>query len=448
VNGEPIPGCEVKNVFGLLGSQEVFPIVSVCPPEVQMSVTDISKDKKAATAKPEGSEDPAADGTEAAEAEGAATLKTTGKEKNFQMETWQLFELADILDIDPHALDNMPSSQKSQLYNKWQEETKKLTVPFVMLVRKGAVETAPVDEQAEVQPSGEDIEEERDASATKLGTSDELEPIDKVFWMYETDTGWILFTKEESRAMEDLKRKGRHEYILRSRPDGIWKVQLTLSNEGPSKDQVMKQDNSDTVIKVRRHVKGDGLAGKLTVAQQCSFVSRFYLSRALLCTSTGEWEMFSNRFAPPITMNGLEALNQFSQVGRSIPSASTIRLRASYAAASCFRAVLQVWDRGEDMQGSISAKGFLFLYNLLQGHIKVKVVSSGYGGFGSYGSYGGAYGGAYGESGQGSSSNDSYRYGLLMAQLYKDVRIKSVWGSVINLLCHNRQVRTVFGFKC
>jgi hypothetical protein len=159
--------------------------------------------------------------------------------------------------------------------------------------------------------------------------------------------------------------------------------------------------------------------------------------------------MFSNRFAPPITMNGLEALNQFSQVGRSIPSASTIRLRASYAAASCFRAVLQVWDRGEDMQGSISAKGFLFLYNLLQGHIKVKVVSSGYGGFGSYGSYGGfgSYG-AYGESGQGSSSNDSYRYGLLMAQLYKDVRIKSVWGSVINLLCHNRQVRTGFVLKC
>ena len=123
------------------------------------------------------------------------------------------------------------------------------------------METAPVDEQAEVQPSGEGIEEERDASATKLGSSDELEPIDKVFWMYESDTGWILFTKEESRAMEDLKRKGRHEYILRSRPDGIWKVQLTLSNEGPSKDQVMKQDNSDTVIKVRRHVKGDGLAG-------------------------------------------------------------------------------------------------------------------------------------------------------------------------------------------
>jgi hypothetical protein len=108
------------------------------------------------------------------------------------------------------------------------------------------------------------------------------------------------------------------------------------------------------------------------------------------------------------------------------------------------RKALQVWDRGEDMQGSISSKGFLFLYNLLQGHIKVKVVSSGYGGFGSYGSYGGTYG-SYGDYGgaERSSNNDSYRYGLLMAQLYKDIRIKSVWGSVINLLCHNRQVPPV-----
>jgi hypothetical protein len=253
----------VTNVFGLLGSQEVFPIVSTCPPEVRISVTDISNDKKASEATPEATGDAAAEGS------GAATLETAVKEsamkeKNFQMETWQVYELADILGIDPHALYNMPSSQKSQLYNTWQEETKKLSVPFIMLVRKVAAEAAPEDaEHTENQPGAEAGGNEEEASAVKPSAADELlEPIDKVFWMYESEiAGWVLFTKEESRAMEDLKRKGRHEYILRSRPDGIWKVQLTISNEGPSKDQVMKQDNSDTTIRVRRHVKGDGLAG-------------------------------------------------------------------------------------------------------------------------------------------------------------------------------------------
>jgi hypothetical protein len=37
-------------------------------------------------------------------------------------------------------------------------------------------------------------------------------------------------------------------------------------------------------------------------------------------------------------------------------------------------------------------------------------------------------------------SNDSYRFALLLSRLYSDAQVKSVWGSLINLLTLNRQV--------
>ena len=81
---------------------------------------------------------------------------------------------------------------------------------------------------------------------------------------------------------------------------------------------------------------------------------------------------------------------------------------------------------------------------------KVQVLSSGFGGmgggmggmggmggWGGFGGFGGGITSFGGVSLFGKGSNDSYRYALLLSRLYKDAQVKSVWGSLINLLTIN-----------
>ena len=73
---------------------------------------------------------------------------------------------------------------------------------------------------------------------------------------------------------------------------------------------------------------------------------------------------------------------------------------------------------------------------------KVHVIHGAQDSQGIQGGWSGGFDGGHGSYGVGcaSSSSDSYRYALLLSQLYSDAQVKSVWGSLINLLAINRQV--------
>jgi hypothetical protein len=112
----------------------------------------------------------------------------------------------------------------------------------------------------------------------------------------------------------------------------------------------------------------------------------------------------------------------------------------------------KVWGGQETFSGKQCGLGFLFLYSLLSGEVRAKVISGGYGdgggyssfGKGGFGNYGGGSGGVFTYAGRtaigGSTSNDAHRFGLLMTQLYQDKHTKSLPASVINVLGRNRQV--------
>ena len=104
----------------------------------------------------------------------------------------------------------------------------------------------------------------------------------------------------------------------------------------------------------------------------------------------------------------------------------------------------KVRSNKESMRGKEAGLGFLFLYSLLSGDLKCKILgTSG----GLYGGYGGGYGG-YGNMDIDSFSlgksegsvNDSHRFAVLLAQFYVDKQTKSLPASIVNVLCRNRQV--------
>ena len=99
------------------------------------------------------------------------------------------------------------------------------------------------------------------------------------------------------------------------------------------------------------------------------------------------------------------------------------------------RVLQKLWNTGETMNGRPSGLGFLFLYALLQGQVRCKVVSGGMGDW-FWGDGNASWGNGY----QSNQSSDSHRLALLLSQLYVDRRSKSVCASVINVLCRNRQL--------
>ena len=70
--------------------------------------------------------------------------------------------------------------------------------------------------------------------------------------------------------------------------------------------------------------------------------------------------------------------------------------------------------------------------------MRVKCVSSGYGG-GGYGGYGGGFGG-YTFGGGSGGGNDAFRLAQLLIQLVGDYRNKSAWSSILNVLARNKQL--------
>ena len=123
----------------------------------------------------------------------------------------------------------------------------------------------------------------------------------------------------------------------------------------------------------------------------------------------GSWEILSYKYQPPMSLRGDAALT----------------------------VIEKVWGGAEAMDGQVNGLGFLFLYTLLQGSTRCKLISTGWGqGWGK----GGGYGGGFGSTGGRKNASDGYRLGQLLLNLYKDSRVKTVPASVLNILSHNKQL--------
>jgi thiol-disulfide isomerase/thioredoxin len=246
-----------------------------------------------------------------------------------------------------------------------------------------AATDANAEEEVEGKQQVEDEEDQdQDDDKEKSGSRDDSsQPIERIRWMWETNTNqWEVYSQEISREIELARRDGQLECSLR-----IGDISVVCKIQG-SGDGMSQESNGETQ-RLRRHYVKEGLEG--------------------------QWEMMSLNYKPPFSLYGESAL----------------------------KILQKVWKGGETMNGKNCGLSFIFLYALFQGQMRCRVLTSGYsdwwkgdGGFG-YGGYDG--GKSYSSS---SSSSDSHRLGLLLAQLYTDRSSKSVYASVINVLGRNKQL--------
>lgn len=316
---------------------------------------------------------------------------TEEKDEGEDAEQALLLEHAALLNMDPEVLADMDEVQREALVRKVKEAKKndESNIPGVLLlsdVAKQPQKAAEVKEEAKEEAKEEkqkaeggdddDEDEEKEgaepveqkkAKPAAATTESDAVAVDKIRWMWETDNGWEAYTVEISKQLEDARRKGQTMYSVNTAGD-VKNVRL----KGTDLSQTSQADSKKR--KVRRHVIGDGLAG--------------------------QWEMMSSFFNPPRSMRGSGA-------------ATTME---------------KIWANNENMQGRKCGLGFLFLYVLFQGQMKVKVVSSGWGNW--WGGWGAKK----------NTTNDSHRFAVLAAQLFADRSTKSVASSIVNVLSRNKRL--------
>jgi len=225
-------------------------------------------------------------------------------------------------------------------------------------------------------------EQDQEAKDKTASADDASQSIERIRWMWETSSGqWDVYSPEISREIEVARRAGQIECSLRIGDNNVvCKIQGSGDN--------MSQESNGETQRLRRHCMKEGLEG--------------------------QWEMMSVVYKPPFSLYGESAL----------------------------KILQKVWRGNETLTGKSCGLSFLFLYALFQGQMRCRVLTSGYsdwwksdGGFG----FGGGFesGKSYSSS---TSSSDSHRLGLLLAQLYCDRNSKSVYASVINVLGRNKQL--------
>lgn len=244
------------------------------------------------------------------------------------------------------------------------------------------------------------------------------EPIEMVRWMYQRDDqSWKCYTKEISKELEEARRAGEttHKLVYQGQS-----YKLSLDS------MTFQAQAGGNTLRLRRHVM-TGAVDDL-------------------------WSMLSVKYERPNSLSGESAVSMLQNF----------------------------WGSPENMCGDALKLGFIFLYSLMSGDAKCTICTASYGGKfggggfkGGNGGFGGGFGGggfgqafnqddddgesggwgAFGGDGEftfggktisvgGSkkSTNDAHRFGVLLSQLISDKTLKSVMGSVINVIARNRQV--------
>eukprot|EP00457_Paulinella_chromatophora_P000002 gb/GEZN01000002.1/.p1 GENE.gb/GEZN01000002.1/~~gb/GEZN01000002.1/.p1 ORF type:complete len:6816 (+),score=1425.09 gb/GEZN01000002.1/:114-20561(+) len=341
VNGKPVPGVTIDEVFSMFGPNvlSVYPAICTCPLIELEAADEVLED----------------------DAEAATTLDAESK---------QLLEEAKLTGIDPELLRSMDASTRSALVQKAKTAIEaKREFPLVSIV---------LDESKRLKKEsrGEEIvqvEEETDDAIAKKEQAKQMDenelPLDRIRWMHEEQSGWQCYTQAISDKIEEAKRAGKKKISLRVNGEEQ-EVDFTGTKSKDKGEMTVSGTSAQQPKRVRRHVLTDGFSSN--------------------------WELMSVKFSPPLSLRGQGAL-----------------------------AILnKVWSSGDTMEGQTHGLGFLFLYALLQGQMRCKVVSSGW----SFWDF----------AGRGGTSSDSHRFAILLAQLYTDSRVASVCSSVINILGYNK----------
>ena len=378
---------EFVDVFNKLGGTPVFPCVSTCPLKGE---EEDDEDDDASVGDSEEEE-------ETTVVEAPVVEEDAGKKRLRMIATLRMFP--DFTEEESGSVMAMSNTEiqgllDTHIANRLAMQPK---FPTIVILRE---EDEAKTKEEDAKKEGESTEStnettEETPEAMPIPAIEEELPIERVVWMYETNEGWVPYPVKISAALETARRAGRQDLHVRVGGAPVY-VKLVVNSENNSEPE-QRADNGQ-VSKVRRHVKSEGLRG--------------------------EWEMLSLQF----NMN----------VGRTLIGSSALDL------------LEKVWNGKEDMNGKKCGGGFLLLYTLLQGQMRCRIVSGskgrGFGGFGGmYGGFGNGGGGKGGYSAwvkkqRSSQGTDSHRLATLLAQLYSDIRTKSVMASIINVMVRNKQL--------
>ena len=378
---------QLTGVFSMLCAEELFPCVCMFPVEAYHveGVIDAKSEMGAEDQKEEGAKEEKDDEEEEDEERTEAQIvEELAQASGIGSDIISAMSVLERVDLAASIKRNLEASKVARVTIIFPvpraESIKKKKALAVPSSQETTKEDGKIGPGSEIEKEESESEEEETTTANvKSSAVDEAsQPIERVRWLWETKSGlWEVYSPEISREIETARRAGQTEHSIR-----LGETNILCKIQAGSK---MTQQSGGGTQRLKRHFTKEGLEG--------------------------QWEIMSLMFKPPFSLYGEGAL----------------------------KILQKVWKSQETMSGKGCALSFLFLYALFQGQIRCKMLPSGYsdwwkssGGY-DYGSY---------DSGRSNttSSSDSHRLGLLLAQLFADRHSKSVFCSVINVLGRNRQV--------
>lgn len=369
---------EVKGVYSLLGGSEIFPVVSMCPLDPVIDVPLAPIDEKKSVKEKKDKTDGEEDDDEDNDDDENESEDDENKEKSEDSDDEESDETVPSITLLPH--DDVVVPQLGVASPELSS-----AVPDVGVSQKEEVVKEKHDGRDDEAESQDEAEDETEAEP-KIATSEpiviESSSEENVRWMYENENGWNVYPETVSNDIEKAKKDGKNEYSVSmgSLTHKCFIDKMTL-------DIVEDSGNSNSK-RLRRHILSKGL--------------------------NNLWELLSMKFERPFGLFGSANVQILEKI-RSLD---------------------------ETMSGQQAGLGFLFLYSLISGDMKVKILGNSGGGYGKgVGSYDVMpYSYSAFTAQEKTSNNDSHRFALLLAQFYADRHSKSLPGSIINVLCRNRQV--------
>jgi hypothetical protein len=414
VDGERLD-VQVTQVFSVLGAEEVYPCIAMFPlmpsdipqdplqtEEEEESEGEERQDYDEDEEEEDGDDEDEEEHDSQEESEEESSQDRAGKARASKRQK-ELEELAKATKLDISVIAAMPRGKREELRKSVKaalDASRRARVTIISPVPAITSEQEPkvaaereqpnadeskeqekADDKTEEEDEGDEEDEEgEEVQKLKLAADESTQPLDKIRWMWEQSSGqWEVYSVEISREIELARRANALEHTIRL---GDITVLCKVSG-GPGE---MVQERGDETQRLRRHVMKDGIFSEL--------------------------EMMSVIHKPPISIYG----------------------------EACLQTLQKVWSSQETLSGHACGLGFIFIYSLLQGQTRCKVLSSGFSDWWlqdtSFGMTG--YGG-----GGGGSTNDSHRLGLLLTQLLVDAKTKSVFASVLNVMGRNKQLSVI-----
>ena len=405
VDGEQLD-LTVSNVFSLLGTDDVFPCVCLFP----LESTDDSEDSAKQLADEESEEETSTTEEESERDSDYVTDSDSNGDEESEEEEIEcrkkqedIEELAKATNLNVSIIMAMSQEKREELRENVKtalEASRRARVtilyPRAPEVPDDACTTAPKDKEQdqgqnddngdEEDEGGEEDEEDEEQEAAKnkkLAADEGTQPLEKIRWIWEQSSGlWEVYSPEISRELELARRAGESEVTIRYAENAV----LCKISGGHSETV---QERGEETQRLRRHLIKDGILGML--------------------------EMQSVMHQPPHSLVG----------------------------ESCLTTLQKVWSNEESLSGRACGLGFLFIYSLLQGQQRAKVLSSGFSDW-FLGDSAFGFGGIGGGGLMSASASDSHRLGLLLTQLLTDAKTKGVLASVLNVMGRNKQLSVRF----